>query len=282
MGMWSTMNGLAMLGGAALTAITLADIYLTVLKGGPVSLLSGPLASAAWRGFRRAAMRLDPWRNLLLSYAGPTIVALIVVAWAALLVVGFALIYWPGLGTAIRMSEGATPERFSTALYFSAMSLSTLSTGDIAAVTAPYRLLSVAQALVGFSVLTMTITYLLSVYRALDRHNSLALALHHGTGDSDDAAGWIARLGAGGDFEGSRQELARLGDGLMKLIAAHRTHLVLRYFRPEDATYSLPRIAFLTLDTATLLCSAIDQDRYRGHCHLSGDGAGLGRGHAVA
>ncbi len=264
--------------GAAIVVLTLADVYLTVLKGGSTSLISARFASTVWRAFRLLGLRSGRRRDNVLAYAGPTIVAGIVVTWALLLVVGFALIYLPALGTSIRMSEGDTPENVATALYFSAMSLSTLGTGDIRPVTDMYRLVSVAQALIGFSVLTVTITYLLSVYSALDRHNSLALALHHATGDSDSSAEWIARLGSGGDFHGSRQELSNLGTGLMEMIAAHRTYLVLRYFRLSNPIYGLPHIAFLTMDAATLMRTAIDQQRYRSVIESTGMGQVWGGG----
>jgi hypothetical protein len=50
---------------------------------------------------------------------------------------------------------------------------------------------------------------------------------------------------------------------LATLIGSHRIYAVLRYSRLTSTAYALPRFAFLTIDSASLIRSAIDQGRYR-------------------
>lgn len=59
--------------------------------------------------------------------------------------------------------------------YYSGYSLTTLGTGDIVPKTATYRLLTVLEAVLGFSTFTRTLTYFLSVYSALRQRNVFAL-----------------------------------------------------------------------------------------------------------
>ncbi len=259
------MDWLAQGLGGALVAAVLLDIYFTVLhmrtgKG----LIGVPVSKGVWRLFRRAALALPAGRDRLLAYAGPTILVAIVAVWLGLLVCGFALITWPALGTAIRASQGPTPTDFATALYYSGYGLTTLGTGDIIPTTAPYRLLLVLEAGVGFATFTTTLTYILSIYSALIRRNTFALSVQHRTGGTGDAAELLARLGAGGQFGGTSQQLAGLGENLLNLLESHHSYPILRYFRFREPHYALPRIALVAMDLATLIRSALDERAYAG------------------
>lgn len=50
---------------------------------------------------------------------------------------------------------------------------------------------------------------------------------------------------------------------LITLIESHHIYMVLRYFRLASTAYAHPRFAFLTINSASLIRSAIDQDQYR-------------------
>lgn len=248
--------------GCALVLVTLADVYLTVLYPGSSGPISGPLEKGAWRVLRRLALWVSSGRDRLLSFAAPTLLVLTVALWASLLVVGFALLAWPALSTGIQASRGPTPTDFVTALYFSGYSLTTLGTGDLVPKTSAYRLLMVLEAGVGFSVLTLTLTYYLSVYNALTSRNTFALSLHHSTGGTADAAEMLARLGPRGRFGSARQDLSTMGNELLGLLQSHHSYPILRYFRFRQSYYALPRIALVAMDTATLVRAALDEEEY--------------------
>jgi len=177
--------------------------------------------------------------------------------------VGFAFIDWPVLGSAIRASAGPTPTGFATALYYSGYALTTLGTGDIVAHTALYRLLMVLEAVIGFSTVTMTLTYFLSVYNALTRRTTFAVSLHYRTAGTGDAAVLLALLGPGGDFSGSTQDLAEMARSLVSVLESHRSYPVLRYFHFCHTYDAVPRLLLVSLDTATLIKSALPPEVYR-------------------
>ncbi len=243
----------------------LADIFLAVLYArSGASLLSDRLHGVTWRFFRRVALALpgSRGRGLLLAYAGPSLLLLSITLWVLLLLVGFALIIQPALGSAIRSTSGPTPMNFATALYYAGFSLTTLGTGDIVPFTAFHRLLTIFMAAVGFSVLTLSLTFLTSVYSALVRRNSFALGLHHRTSGTADTGVLLTRLGSGGDFSGAQQELTTMAEELINLYESHHFYPVLHYFRFQENAYALARIALLTLDTATLIKSVLDERTY--------------------
>ncbi|MBX9701976.1 MAG: two pore domain potassium channel family protein [Acetobacteraceae bacterium] len=250
--------------GLALVGLALADIFLTVLYArGGVGLLTPRLNRGTWRLFRWVASLVPAGRDRVLSFAGPTLVALTVAVWVALLAVGFALVVWPRLGTGIQASSGSTPTGFVAAFYYSGYNLTTLGLGDLAPQTAFFRLLTVLEAAVGFSVLTLSLTYLASVYGALARRNAFALLLHHQAGGTADAAELLARLGPGGDFTGARQEISRLAAELLALLEAHHAYPVLHYFRRDEPAYAMARIALVALDAASLARTVLDKERHR-------------------
>lgn len=258
------MNVLVQVMGVIVILLALVDIYLTVLHPRvDSSLLSVPIARVTWQLFRSVARAVPKRRHQLLSYGGSTIVVIVVAVWVLLLILGFALISWTGLGTAIQASQGQTPTDFITALYYSGYSLTTLGTGDLVPQTSTHRLLVVLQAALGFSTFTLTITYILSVYSALTRRNTFALSLHHRTNNTADAAELLARLAADNNLNNIQQDISNMARDLMYLLESQNTYSVLLYFRFRQPYYALPRIMYLSMDTVTLIKSALDAEKYR-------------------
>jgi hypothetical protein len=84
----------------------------------------------------------------------------------------------PELGTSIRASNGETPTDFVTAMYAGGTSMGIVGASDFTPHTSPTRLLFLFNLLIGMSVMSLTLTYLMQVYTALRRRNVLAMNLH--------------------------------------------------------------------------------------------------------
>ncbi len=217
--------------GAVLVIVSLVDIYLTVLfpRLGS-SLLSLPLGKGIWRLLQLIA-RIVPCKNeKLLAHSGPILMIATVIIWVCLLICGFALIVWTELGSAIKSSDGWTETDFINALYYSGFSLTTLGTGDLTPKTDFQRLLMILEAALGFSIFTLTITYLLSIYGALIRRNTFALSLHHRSAGTADAAEILARLGASGELSGVQQDISHMARDLINLLESQQSYPALLYF----------------------------------------------------
>ena len=249
--------------GVGLVLLSLADVFLTVLyvRSG-TSLISDRLARWIWRGFRVADRWLPDDRHRIMSFGGASILLLIIAVWVMLLVIGFGLIAWPNLGTAIRSASGPTPTGPAAALYFAGANLATSGSNDLIPATPGMRLVAVLCPLIGMSVITLTLTYLLQVYQALMRRNTFALRLHFATRGTGDAAELIAGLGAGGDCAGARGDRGALARELVNLYESHHFFPMLLYFRFRDPHYALGRMTTIAMDTATLIRSALDPETY--------------------
>lgn len=262
------MNWLTQLIGVGLILLVMIDLFLTVLypRSGK-GWLSVPLSKALWQ--LCCALTFNPnhkrnrKRDRILPFCGPILLIAIVLVWVLLLLFGFALVVWPALGFEIQASQGSTPTTFQAAVYYSGYCLTTLGMGDLAPKTGLYQLLAFVESAIGFSVFTLTITYLLAVYGALTHRNIFALSLHHSSAKTANAAELIARLGACGNFDNSRQDLSQMATNALTLLESHHAYPVLHYFRFHENYYALSRITLLVMDTVTLMKTALNADKYR-------------------
>lgn len=185
--------------------------------------------------------------------AGPILLVLIVFVWAALLMTGFALLYLPMLGDGITAARGATDRSFWTALYFSGFTFPTLGMGDVVPISPLARMLTMVEACTGFGAVTLAISYTLSIYNAVSRHDSFALHLHGGS----DETGWAAVTLAGLCPEGAPdrstgESLEQIAERTYELLQIHESYPLARYYRRRRLEFSSARIAFHLLDLVTL------------------------------
>ena len=257
------MSGwLSQIAGGALVALTLADVFLTVLHTrGDAGVLSTRLNHMLWLAIRELSRLAGRQRMAMRAYAGPLALTLTVALWVTLVTVGFALIAWPHLGSDIRSTLGPTPTDFFTAAYYSGMALTTLGLGDFMPHTVGTRATLLVEALLGFSMVTLSLTYFLSIYNALIRRNAFAAELHYMSARTGDAAELLVRIGSSGRFDGdSRSDLATVARELLTLLQTHHAFPVIHLFVQPDIAMAPARVALLSLDTAALVRSALDQE----------------------
>lgn len=248
--------------GFLICGFTLLDIFLTVLHArSGTGWLSPWVNEAVWRTVRTISRAL-PYRDTIRSYNGPLVLVAIVVVWAGLLNVGLALLVLPGLGTGIVAPDGPTDTGFVTALYYSGYSFLTIGHGDLVPQTGPYRLLMIAEGFLGYSVLTLSLTYFMSVFSALVRRNTFALSLHHASARTGDAAELLARLLAGGTIGDASNQISGFAARLEDLHESHHFYPVLHYFYFPAAYYALARIILVALELPTLIRCALPRERY--------------------
>ena len=165
------MYWIAIAAGAALILIGLNDVFHTLFHPAGRGRLSTHIVKGSWR-----VSKLLPGRPGRM--AGPVGIVLVILVWALLQVVGWALVYLPEVPGGFTYSAGINPGRypqFAEALYISLVTLATLGFGDVVAVNPALRLLSPLQALTGFVLFTAAVSWLMQLYPALARRRTLAL-----------------------------------------------------------------------------------------------------------
>src|ERR1700688_592041 len=157
------------------------------------------LTRSVWRLVRGTAFyRSRPGRHRLLNHVGPLLLPGIVATLVALLILGYALLYWPHLPADFNVDKKAQSGRGIEALYFSGITFTTLGYGDIAPRSTQMRLLALSEALTGFGFISLAVTYLISLTTALERKRAVALSYYHQARQGADAAGILIHHFVGG------------------------------------------------------------------------------------
>ncbi|MCM1966056.1 MULTISPECIES: potassium channel family protein [unclassified Streptomyces] len=171
------MNWLFNVAGAVLVLFVLRDVFHTLWHPTRHGGLSRLVMTGLWRLSTSVTAR-----RRASGLAGPVAMVAVVAVWALTVVVGWALIYWPHMPDAFTYTAGLRPTEhasFVDALYISLVNVSTLGLGDIAPTEGWLRILAPLEALVGFALLTATVSWTLGIYPALARRRALALRLSH-------------------------------------------------------------------------------------------------------
>jgi hypothetical protein len=250
--------------GVGLLLLVAYDVYATVLHA---SARYGPVGErlnrAVWRLTRAVALRLArARRHKLLNAVGPLLLPALIATYIVLLTLAFALIYYPRLATQFTHAHPQRDYGFTDALYASGITLTTLGYGDIAPRSTLVRLLSVLEAASGVALISLAITYLITVYTALEHKRAAALSIYHQAGEGADAAGFIAHHFVGGRFYGLRDALRVATRDIQSLLEAHVEHPVIHYFHPLEVYKSLPRMLFVLLEACSVIRATFDTDEY--------------------
>ncbi len=192
---------------------------------------------ALWSAFRSLARVFGRGMgSQVLSLAGPVRVLWTVLFWSGWLIVAFALLYLPHLDFFRTLTPAAAP-RWLDAIYYSGYVATTLGVGDILATSGPMRLLTVVEAVLGFSLFAVSTTYALTVTREAGSTAVLALEISA-----------LRRLLATREvLESGRAVTAGLGQrraeswagALVRITDAHRRYPLLHYFRASEEDRSL-------------------------------------------
>lgn len=244
------------------------DVYATILhsraRAGPIG---ENLNRGVWWMARGLAFRCSrPRRHAILNAVGPLLLPLLVATFIALLMLGYALIYWPQMPASFNVDKMArTPPRIE-AIYFSGTTLTTLGYGDIAPRTTAMRLTALSEVSTGFAFISLAVTYLLTVTNALERKRTVALSFYHQAEQGADAAGFLIHHFRRGEFQALETVFATAARDLQSLLESHVEHPVIHYFHPIEVHKSLPRMLFLVLEIRSIMKCCLDHETYSDIC----------------
>ncbi|WP_122090834.1 potassium channel family protein [Halalkalicoccus subterraneus] len=241
--------------GIVLLVSAASDLLWTTLwvEGG-----AGPLTSRlmawTWRVFRRVCRQ----NSRVLALAGPVIFVLTLVVWITLLWGGWTLVFAGGESTLIdTMNRG--PISWSDLLYFAGYTMFTLGTGDFVPREGIWQIISVLTTGSGMLVVTLSVSYTLSVLDAVTQKRSFASGVT-GLGTHSNALVRTAWDGTG--FSGFDLALNTYVSQLNTLTSNHNAYPVLHYFYSPQAEQS-PVVAIAILDEALTIFRFGISEEYR-------------------
>lgn len=169
------MEWLVSLAGAGLVMAALRDLFHTLWHPTRHGGLSRLVMTALWRLARHLRVR-----GRVVGLVGPLAMVTVVGMWAVTIIVGWAIVYWPHMPGAFTFTPGskaAQQPALLDSLYLSLVTVATLGLGDIVPAEGWLRLVSPVEALIGFVLLTATVSWVLEIYPALTRRRVLAIRL---------------------------------------------------------------------------------------------------------
>jgi hypothetical protein len=167
----------------------------------------------------------------------------------------------------MRMGMEAVPPgrkalRVVSAMYSAANSMSIVGSSGFSPQTSAFRLIFMFNSLVGMSVISLTLTYLMQIYNALQKRNSLGLHLFLLSGMTGSGAEMLVRVAPQGRLESGFSTLSDLASAVVQLKEMHHFYPVLLYLRFEEAHYSVSFVTSTVLDCVSLIESATDAKEY--------------------
>src|SRR4051794_7328420 len=231
--------------GVVLVAIALRDVFDTLFHESGRAVLSRLLMRGVWRVFRRLGER----RRLPL--AGPIALIVVVMSWATMLVVGWALFLMPHMPESFAF-DAPHSSRVVESLYLSLTTLTTVGFGDIAPAEGWLRIVTPMEALIGFGLLTASVSWLLSVYPLLSRRRSLAYEIHLLTEAEAKTGKPVTALEASAAESVYSELTSRLVAGGGDMV----TFSVAYYFGVGDPRFALPASMPSLLRLAEAGCAA--------------------------
>ncbi len=111
-----------------------------------------------------------------LSFAGPLALVIVIFSWALLLAAGFAIVYWALAPSYYRVDAGTAVPHHNVlaAFYFSLEVMTTLGLGDIKPQPGWFSVFVVLHTLIGFTLVTASLSWVILIFPAISRTNRLA------------------------------------------------------------------------------------------------------------
>jgi hypothetical protein len=249
--------------GFVLGIAVLVDIFLLILYArANKTIFSTELSHLAWRTMVGISKPFGRWRETFLSLSGPVILVLVIGVWLVLLTVAAAFIIHPNLGTGVVSNQGETPTDFITALYAAGSSLSFVGASDFSPHDWFFRSLYVLNSLIGLTLASLLTSYLLQLYENLKERNALGLKVNIMSAETGDAAEIVAHLGPQGKFENGYNNIVEWSAETATVKESHHFYPMLFFFRFREPYYSVSRTTLTSLDTVSLIKSALDNEEY--------------------
>ncbi len=242
------MHVLAALIGLILVFVVLRDTFETIILPRRVAgrfRVSKIFYRLTWMPWAAIGRRMYPGerREAYLSTYGPISLLVLIGLWGVILISGFAILLW---------AAGFYFPTAITALYVSGWTFTTLGIGDLAPKTDLARLVTVAEAGLGFGFLAVVISYLPVLYQGFSRRETTISLLDELAGSPPSAGDLLRRAIAAGEVNELIPLMATWEHWTAELLESHLSYQVLCYFRSQHENQSWVAALTAILDFSAL------------------------------
>jgi hypothetical protein len=254
------MHVLAIIAGTITILSVLLDAFETVVLPRRVRRhfrITSLFYRNTWRPYAKLTSRIKSQtvRESFFGYFGPLSLIVLLALWACGLIFGFALMQYGG---GAHLLIGNLTMNFRLLLYHSGETFFTLGYGDITPGSGFARVLSVAEAGLGFGFLGVVIGYLPTIYSAFSRREIEISLLDARAGSPPSAAELLARAASSQDQRTLDQLFREWERWAAEVLESHLSYPVLSFYRSQHSNQSWLGALTVILDAAALVIAGID------------------------
>jgi Ion channel len=192
-------------------------------------------------------------RETSYSYYGPMSLIFLLALWAAVMVLGFASLFY-ALGSPFHDAHSAG---FASDLYVSGTTIFTLGLGDVVPVTPWARGVTILEAGAGLGLLAVVVGYFPVLYSAFSRREVSISLLDARAGSPPTAAELMRRHAYDGGQLALSQLLIEWERWSAELLESHISYPLLCYFRSQHNNQSWIGALTAVLDASALLIAGV-------------------------
>lgn len=241
--------------GTFLVVLILFDVFQTAVLPRPTPATfrpSGTVVRGLYTICRQLALRLSRYRELILGVFAPAMIVVLLLFWAAGLVLGYGLILH-----AIT-KQVSPPLHLGSAFYFAAMSLLSFGFGDFIPTGGVARILVIFEAASGLGLFAVVITFLFSLFGEFQRREILVITLSTRAGAPPSGLGLLLTYAHIDMLERLADLFADWEVWAAEVLDSHLSYPMLAFFRSTHDNESWISALGAVLDAATLVLTTIE------------------------
>ena len=243
----------AVLGIALVLTAVVDALWTTLWVDGAAGPVTGRLTTWSWR----LVLKLGGRRHhKALSLFGPTILMGTVVTWVLLLLAGWVLLFASD-PRSLQVPSDAGLADWTGRIWYVAYSMFTVGNGDFTPQEGLWQIVSSVVSGSGMFVVTLAISYVLSVLSAVVGKRAFAGAVT-GLGSSPEEfvlSGWDGR-----DLHALDRELSSLSGQLARLTQQYQSYPVLQYYHGAEVSKSPIKAVAIFDDALTLMRFGVTEE----------------------
>ena len=251
--MW---EALATVAGIGVVLWTLNDVFQSVVVPRPTPGLRPTtiLTRLTWPLWRSLGVRrTSPAdRERFLGQYAPLLLVTLLGTWIVGLLLGYGLLLY-----AMRAQIRPVPDDLLAAIYFAGTSLLTVGFGDVIALDAPARAVSIVAAASGLGVVALSISFIFSLFASFHRREGLVVTLDQRAGAPPSGVRLLETMAR----ERMRADIAPLFRDWERwtgeVLDTHVAYPILAFFRSTHDNESWVGALGAMLDAATLVATTV-------------------------
>lgn len=248
------MSFIFALSGVIITFIVVIDILQTTFFLNGAGFLSGKISFGIWKILLKIHRKLHSHK--FLSYTGGSIILITFIIWGLLFLLGISLIFLSS-DTSVVNNNTNLPATLWEKVYYVGFTVTTLGVGDFVAGSKLWQIITIFSAVTGFFLLTLLISYLISLLTSVKKKRTLASIINNVGKSPKD---FLLQLKTGDNFNNLSGLLSSFIQQVNSITQDHLTYPALHYFHSTTKNTAIaPAVAILDEALSILIISYPDK-----------------------